>query len=130
MQEIELMARDIVNGLAINKLAADIHQDNERWWVDLHTGEPLDRNVGEMIALCHSELSEGLEGYRKSKWDDHLPHRPMLEVELADCVIRCLDLAAGRKLDIGGAIAEKMTYNRHRADHQREARLAEGGKKF
>src|SRR4051812_7282747 len=36
------------------------------------------------IALCHSELSEALEGHRKNLMDDHLPHRKMAEVELAD----------------------------------------------
>lgn len=30
------------------------------WWTDLATGEPIQRNFGELIALCHSELSEGI----------------------------------------------------------------------
>lgn len=61
------------------------------------------RNVGELLALIHSELSEGLEAHRKDLNDDKLPHRKGLEVELADALIRILDMAAGLGMDIGGA---------------------------
>jgi hypothetical protein len=33
------------------------------WWSD-NAGEYVERNMGEMIALMHSELSEALEAYR------------------------------------------------------------------
>jgi len=88
------------------------------------------REFGTMIALCHSELSEALEGARKNLMDDHLPHRKMAEVELADCIIRILDLAEREGFDIAGAIAEKHEYNRTRADHQLSNREKEGGKSF
>jgi len=114
----------------INSLAADVHRANHKWWVDLHTGEPLNRNAGELIALIHSELSEALEGVRKNLMDDKLPHRKMEEVEMADALIRILDYCAGRGLDIGAAYVEKMAYNASRADHSREERLKENGKKF
>ena len=93
------------------------------WWA-------TDRNVGEMIALCHSELSEALEAHRKDKMDDHLPDRKGIEVELADAVIRIFDLAGGLGLDIGAAMAAKLAYNANRADHKPENRAKEGGKKF
>lgn len=86
--------------------------------------------VAQKLCLSHSELSEAMEGHRKGLIDDKLKHRPMLEVELADAVIRIMDLAGALNLDIGGAIAEKMAFNRVRPDHKPEARLAEGGKAY
>lgn len=102
------------------------------WWTDIHTGESLrhKRNVPELLCLIHSEISEAMEGYRKDAMDDKLPHRKALEVELADALIRIFDLAGGYDLDIGGALAEKVAYNRKRADHKLENRRAEGGKRF
>jgi NTP pyrophosphatase (non-canonical NTP hydrolase) len=86
--------------------------------------------VSTNLALIHSEISEALEGFRKRLMDDHLPDRPMIEVELADALIRIMDLAGYLDLDIGGALVEKMEYNRNRADHKRENRNKVGGKKF
>jgi hypothetical protein len=117
---------------AVAELTSMIHCQNVEagWWTDPATGEWKDRNFGELIALCHSELSEALEGYRKDLMDDHLPHRKMPEVELADTMIRIFDLAAGFGYDLAGAMREKLEYNRHRADHKIEARLGKNGKKF
>ncbi len=71
-----------------------------------------------------------MEGHRKSLKDDHLPHRDMAEVELADAVIRIFDLAGAMNYDMGGAIAEKLAYNAQRADHKPEVRAAAGGKAY
>lgn len=86
--------------------------------------------IGTDIALIHSELSEALEGVRRDIMDDHLPHRKMFEVELADAAIRIFDLAGKCGLDLGGAFAEKLEYNLNRADHKLENRQKEGGKSF
>lgn len=119
-----------MHGTSLNQMAADVHEANKKWWVDINTGEPKERNIGEMLMLCVSELAEAMEGHRKNLNDTHLPNRPMIEVELADCIIRILDLAAGKGYDIGGAFDEKMAYNAVRADHKIENRLKEGGKKY
>lgn len=114
----------------INLFTSYIHDLNKKWWIDLETGESLQRNVGEMIALVHSEMSEALEAHRKGLMDDKLTHRPGIEVELADAVIRIFDMAGGLGLDLGGALEEKLEYNQKREDHKRENRMQSGGKKY
>ena len=115
---------------ALNELARQVHIANDKWWRNLETNEPIQHNVGELLALVHSEISEALEGHRKNLMDDKLPHRKMFEVELADAIIRIFDIAAGLNLDLGGAYVEKMAFNAQREDHKHEARLATNGKKY
>lgn len=113
----------------MNRLAVMIHDANRRWW---HTpeGEWINRNTGELLMLVVSEIAEAMEGHRKNLMDDHLPHRRMFEVELADAMIRIFDLAGAHGLDIGGALVEKLEYNTTRKDHTYEERMKEGGKKY
>ena len=111
------------------------------WWTDLKNGTDLAAEarsgsrfgkalVAEKLVLIHSEVSEAMEGARKNLKDDKLVARPMIEVELADAVIRIADLAGALGLDLGGAIAEKMQFNRVRPDHKPENRAAENGKAY
>lgn len=106
-------------------MQARIHQQNKDmgWWDN-------SREMGTLLCLVHSEISEAMEGARKNLMDDHLPHRSMLEVELADAMIRIMDIAEHEGLDLAGAIVEKVEYNRSRADHQPGARAETYGKKF
>lgn len=142
----------------INAMVKTIHNDNVKagWYTNLKynqyadviyelnvDSEDVDKvlarlnikqqnqyNVAEKLALIHSEVSEALEGYRKNLLDDKLPHRKMFEVELADVVIRVFDLAGAEGLDLGGAIEEKLAYNKKREDHKIENRVKENGKSF
>lgn len=70
-----------------NKLAKEIHQYNKEagWWDG-------DREIETALMLVITEIAEATEGERKDLMDDHLKHRKMGEVELADALIRMLDI--------------------------------------
>lgn len=130
VEAFRMTTSDIEN--ACNELVYQCHGANvvAGWWTDINTNGPAKRNVGELLMLCVSELAEAMEGDRKDLMDDKLPHRKMLEVELADCMIRICDLAGAKNFDLGAAMAEKMVYNASRLDHTRTHRAGEGGKKY
>ena len=121
---------ETASSVTIAELMLVIERDNARWWRDLNTGKPIDRNIGELLMLMVSELSEAMEGHRKNLMDDKLPHRKMFEVELADLVIRVLDTAVHYAPALESAIIEKLAYNRIREDHKAENRRLPNGKKY
>ena len=116
----------------INKKIKEVHDNAIKagWYSNLETGKRQTRNCGELIALCHTELSEAFEALRKNSNDSHLPHRKGVEVELADLIIRVFDMAGYMNLNIAEALIEKIAYNKIRSDHKIENRKKEGGKKF
>lgn len=129
MTELDLKDWDLAD------LCHEIHlrSANAGWWDEMHDVVSTPQKYAiysTKIALIHSEVSEMLEGLRKGLPDDHLPHRSMEEVEAADVFIRLADYCGARGLDLMGAVAEKLEYNAHRADHKRENRSKDGGKKF
>lgn len=82
--------------------------------------DPTHENLGEKIALIHSEISEVLEAARHGNPpDSHIPEFSGVEAELADTVIRIMDLVkmmknAGAKLSVPSAIIAKTIYNAQR----------------
>jgi NTP pyrophosphatase (non-canonical NTP hydrolase) len=119
---------------SFNALAKTVYENNKKngFWLDLSTMQPSDLSIPNTmmrLMLIVTELAEAAEGVRKNLRDDHLPSRFMFEVELADAVIRILDIAGGYSLDLGTTIMEKIAYNTERQDHKLANRLADGGKK-
>lgn len=94
---------------ALDILADAIHgmNANKGFW----DGGPAAHNVGEKIALMHSELSEALEAHRKGLKDDKLPEYDGLVVELADCVIRIFDFAGAHQLPLAEVLFKKLAFN-------------------
>ena len=112
----------------INRLAKEIHRNNvSKGFYD------KEKNIGEMIALIHSEASEALEADRIEKyaemdetlWNDmnnspeadYFPHafkeycKDTFEDELADIMIRVMDLAHYIGIDLEKHIEAKMKFN-------------------
>ena len=81
-------------------------------------------NDGEKIALMHSELSEALDALRHGDLpDSHIPEFRGTEAELADVIIRIMDYAQHKGLNVAGAIVAKAAYNDDRP-------YKHGGKRF
>jgi len=100
------------------------------WW-KLQPGQlPDEKEFPIKLMLIVSELAEAMEADRRNMMDDKLSHRHGREVELADAFIRICDLAGAWQMDLGGAVVEKLAFNRTREDHKPEHRASIGGKAY
>lgn len=91
------------------------------------------RNKGELLMLVVSELAEALEADRKNRYtstdvkkitalakDENFIHeftthvKDTFEDEIADAVIRLLDMSAGLGIDLEKHIEAKLRYNASR----------------
>lgn len=88
--------------LSINDFAKSVHENAvaHGWWEK----EP---SFAEIIALCHSELSEALNEDRYSDLQGRA-------VEMIDCVLRILDWCAKEDVDIEKIMTLKHEYNKTR----------------
>lgn len=90
------------------------------WWEE-------ERSIGELLALVHSEVSEALEEWRAGHALDEIyyhetgeaadasPKPEGFPIELADVIIRVLDLAYYYEINIEEAIRVKMAFNKTRS---------------
>lgn len=113
--------RDSKEESELNELAAEIHENavNHGWWD--YPPREISIEVPTKLMLVVTELSEAMEEFRNGSIDgirlnyDSEHGKPEgFGIELADAVIRILDLASALGIDMDLAIRMKHEYNKTR----------------
>lgn len=106
-------ARDRMHAQAIQEVQRDCYQIAED-----HGFHDVGQTFGDKLMLIVSEAAEALEDFRDGKAPDLLWYdgeKPCgIPSELADIVIRVLDVAEYYGINLGDVILEKMAYNNTR----------------
>jgi hypothetical protein len=77
----------------------------------------------ELLARLHFFVSESFDCHLDGFWSDR-------DESIISAVLNAVQFANDDGFDLHQIILEKVEYNRHRADHKRENREKEGGKKY
>lgn len=99
--------------LNIKEFQKQVHQNMiEHGWYEEQ------KNFGDLISLCHCELSEAFEEYRKGKDFNEVYFNGLkpegIPVELADVVIRIFDMCEYYGINLEEVIKLKYEYNKAR----------------
>lgn len=96
----------------------DVHTlaKSKGWWDDKDV-----TCIPEKLCLIHSEISEALEEYRNgsdihNQYYDGVTEKPEgFGIELADIIIRTLDLSEWLGINLAALVIEKHEYNKTRS---------------